>query len=161
MHTPLTPKPIDAPNRIAACLEVRRDGAAACADLVRHLEPSALGDFGADMDARVRSVLDCLAQEARLPTEVELNAVDVALASYVAVETVASKLGNIKKEFEAAAPSARSGRNSDLVGFVEVSWHGRVERTCFPLPRSIKYLTEHTKKRFLDEVCETRADFFL
>ena len=140
--------------RLAACLEVRRDEAS-CADLIRHLEPSPLGDFGAALDARVRSVLDGLAREARLPTEDELKAVDVALGSIVAVEIVTSKLGKYKKEFEAAAALTQGGdaREGDLlVGFVEVSWHGKVERTCFPLPRGIKYLTNHTKKTFLDEV---------
>jgi hypothetical protein len=45
-----------------------------------------------------------------------------------------------------------------LIGVVEIAWRGQVERTCFPLPFEIKYLSKSTKLRFLDEVDVSSSD---
>ena len=45
-----------------------------------------------------------------------------------------------------------------LVGTVEVAWNGKIERVCFPLPLEAKYLSEKSKKRFLQEVDLSTCD---
>ena len=50
-------------------------------------------------------------------------------------------------------PTDNSGEAAKpLIGVVEVLFQGRIERTCFPVPVEIQYLTDQTKDVFLDQV---------
>lgn len=42
-----------------------------------------------------------------------------------------------------------------LIGTVEISWRGNIERTVFPLPVEVAFLSESSKLKFLDEVSIT------
>eukprot|EP00613_Pedinella_sp_CCMP2098_P026412 CAMPEP_0171704950 /NCGR_PEP_ID=MMETSP0991-20121206/12929_1 /TAXON_ID=483369 /ORGANISM="non described non described, Strain CCMP2098" /LENGTH=1839 /DNA_ID=CAMNT_0012294447 /DNA_START=377 /DNA_END=5898 /DNA_ORIENTATION=- len=50
------------------------------------------------------------------------------------------------------AQKRRLMKRDPLVGFVEISWRGKIERSCFPLPFEIDYLSTETKEAFYDEV---------
>ena len=54
--------------------------------------------------------------------------------------------------YELDAKGRKQDEGEALVGFVEIAWRGKVERSCCPLPFEVKYLSEETKKKFLNEV---------
>ena len=56
--------------------------------------------------------------------------------------------------YELDAKARKQDEGEPLVGFVEVAWRGKVERTCFPLPFEVKYLSQDSKQKFLSEVRE-------
>jgi hypothetical protein len=56
-----------------------------------------------------------------------------------------------RQKMAAAVAMLKGAKKEPLVGLVEIAWRGKVERTVFPLPFEIKYLSLKTKKAFLDE----------
>jgi len=62
--------------------------------------------------------------------------------------------------FGARASSLLSSRRPSVRGLqVEIAWRGKVERTFFPLPFEVKYLSDATKAKFLEEVRKRTAFF--
>ena len=60
----------------------------------------------------------------------------------------------------ARASSLLSSRRPSVRGLqVEIAWRGKVERTFFPLPFEVKYLSDATKAKFLEEVRKRTAFF--
>jgi len=102
--------------------------------------------------------------EARLATDEEKNRFGAVLGSLVAVLGVLTELraDGIIGDSDGGGGGSAGVCEEPLVGFVEIAWRGKVERTFFPLPLEVKYLTAATKRAFLDEVrsCARRAHAF-
>jgi len=64
----------------------------------------------------------------------------------------------LKILYELDSKAQKLDSNEPLVGFVEIAWRDKVERTCFPLPFEIKYLSAETKRAFLEKVDLSTAE---
>jgi hypothetical protein len=64
----------------------------------------------------------------------------------------------LKILYELDSKAQKLDSTEPLVGFVEIAWRDKVERTCFPLPFEIKYLSGDTKRAFLDKVDLSTAE---
>jgi hypothetical protein len=127
--------------------------------------------YKAGLEFEVHALINVTKSELRLPTEDELKKIGVMRSALVAAMTVLAELNqndgfcdksvvgikpvrNVDKA-EAGRPVRTSQAPSEskaLVGFVEIAWRGKVERTFFALPLEIDYLVEESKEHFLENV---------
>jgi hypothetical protein len=138
---------------LAATLEGREDRFTH-RQLSRRVETGSLEEYKIALENSVWDILNQTKFEGRLPTQKEGRIIKTKQSALVAVMTVLIELNigvfKLKK---------KNKRNQEkLVGLVEIAWRGKVERTVFPLPFEIKYLSNATKHNFLETVDLSTAD---
>jgi hypothetical protein len=127
-------------GRLAACLEGRDDDVTH-RSLDQRLEVRSVEAYGAAVDLGIARVVGRAKAELRLPTGAEMATLDALQEALVAALHVLAELGN---------PAVME--KSTRVGVVEIAWRGKVDRTCFPLPLEVAYLSVSTKAAFLAAV---------
>jgi hypothetical protein len=146
---------------VASCLEGRRDFVLH-GQLRQKLELHPLSLYKEEVEHVIRSIRKDASSMTRSPDFEEESRIKNAQDALIAILTIATEL---RIEFKSAADE-ESGNNKKrkhkarhdaadelpLVGVVEVAWKGKIERSVFPLPPEINYLSEANKKLFRDTV---------
>jgi hypothetical protein len=120
--------------------------------LSRKLEISSLEDYRKGLEGSIYAILDLVKVEARPRTSKETMEIQTKQAALVAVWTILIEI-NVK-----TASALRVEKQQQLIGLVEVAWRDTVQRTCFALPFEIKFLTNTTKQKFMEEVDLSTAE---
>jgi len=148
---------------LAACLE-GRDDHTTHDQLRQQLEVTILEKYREELEKEIWHVISEAKSEARLLRADEATRTNIARQFLAAVTTVLTELKKTDavtvtdaakpKEIEGAAQAITvvKEKREPLVGTVEIAWRGKVERTCFPLPLEINYLSTEMKQHFLTEV---------
>ena len=145
---------------LAACLESREDHATQ-EKLDQQLEVPMIEKYREELEDEIWSIVSEAKAEQRFPRPDEVDRANVARQFLAAVTSVLTELKKGVATNANGAESVRSASESTvivkekraaLVGTVEITWRGKVERTSFPLPLEINYLSEEMKHEFLQEV---------
>jgi len=150
---------------LAACLESREDRATQ-EKLDQQLEVSMLETYREELEDEIWSIVSEAKAEQRFPRPDEVDRANVARQFLAAVTSVLTELEKDASKKTKGIKTVRASsstlvvkeKREALVGTVEIKWRGKVERTSFPLPLEISYLSEEMKHAFLQEVDLSTAE---
>jgi hypothetical protein len=123
--------------------------------LRRRCEVASLESYQKKLEAKIYTLLKLIEDEHRPRTKEEVAVIEANQSILVKVWTIFIDL-DIKPV--SSLRSCLEEKQQPLVGLVEIAWRDKVQRTCFALPFSMKYLTFDTKQKFMDEVDLSTAD---